>query len=50
MEPAHPDVLIPMPDIELYDNANTIKHEESKSKEQMEKAKLLWWNHFSLEA
>lgn len=37
MEPAHPDVLIPMPDIELYDNTNTIKHEESKSKEQMER-------------
>lgn len=37
MEPAHPDVLIPMPDIELYDNTNTIKHEESKSKQQMER-------------
>lgn len=37
MEPAHPDILIPMPDIELYDNTNTIKHEESKSKEQMER-------------
>lgn len=37
MEPAHPDILIPMPDIELYDNMNTIKHEESKSKEQMER-------------
>lgn len=37
MEPAHPDILIPMPDMELYDNTNTIKHEESKSKEQMER-------------
>lgn len=26
MEPAHADVLIPMPDIVLHDNTSTMKH------------------------
>lgn len=32
MEPAHPDILIPMPDKVLHDNTNTMKHQKSKSK------------------